>query len=129
MRTNVHFLQASATLDEVLHFIERSTYSHFPVVDEEGRLIGTVNARDPANVDRADWETVTVDRLVRPAPSDVRIDARADAVEALSRLRGEPGRRLIVVENGRPIGIISLRDIFDFLALKIDLGRSVRRGR
>ncbi len=61
MRTNVHFLQASATLDEVLHFIERSTYNHFPVVDEDGHFVGVIHFSDVREViyDPALGELVT----------------------------------------------------------------------
>ena len=96
-------------------------FAVFPVVDEEGRLTGLVHARDPARVEEAAWDTTTVGQLMRPATPDVLIDTGTDAVEALSRLRGEAGRRLIVMQDGRPVGIISLRDLLDFLALKIDL--------
>jgi len=108
------------------HFVDQYVLPHhftvFPVVDEAGRLVGTVNARDPAHVDQSEWDMATVSRLMREASPDIRVDADMDAVEALARLRGEAGRRLIVVEHDRPVGIISLRDLLDFLALKIDLG-------
>ncbi|MHC4663273.1 MAG: CBS domain-containing protein [Planctomycetota bacterium] len=43
MRTNVKFLPVGATLDEVLHFVERSHLTDFPVVDSEGKYIGIVH--------------------------------------------------------------------------------------
>ena len=72
MRTNIQFIPASATFDEVLHFIERSTYNHFAVVEE-----GVVEAGDAIEFvsrveggtplfelarlhayDRADWDAM-----------------------------------------------------------------------
>lgn len=50
MRTNVQTIAASANLDEVLHFIERSTYTHFPVVDNEGDLVGVIHFSDVRDV-------------------------------------------------------------------------------
>jgi len=50
MRRNVQFLRASANLDEVLHFIERSTYDHFPVVDQEGQFVGVIHFGDVRGV-------------------------------------------------------------------------------
>lgn len=46
MRTNVQFIPASATFDEVLHAIERSTYSHFPVVHNDGQFAGVIHFSD-----------------------------------------------------------------------------------
>ncbi|MGD2108772.1 MAG: CBS domain-containing protein, partial [Phycisphaerae bacterium] len=50
MRTNVQFIQASATLDDVLHFIEGSTYNHFTVVQEDGEFVGVVHFSDVRDV-------------------------------------------------------------------------------
>ncbi|MCH7812603.1 MAG: CBS domain-containing protein [Planctomycetes bacterium] len=50
MRRNVAFLPEAATLDEVLHFIERSRYSHFPVVHEDGKLTGVIHFSDVRDV-------------------------------------------------------------------------------
>ncbi len=96
-------------------------FAVFPVVDEEGRWIGVVHARDPARVDQAQWETVTVGDIMRQPTPDMAVGPDADAVDALALLAGGAGRRLIVVDHGRPIGILSLRDLMDFLALKVDL--------
>lgn len=50
MRTNVQFIPASATLDEVLGYMERSTYDHFPVVLEKGELVGVIHFGDVREV-------------------------------------------------------------------------------
>jgi len=50
MRTNVQFIPASASLDQVLHFIERSTYTHFPVRNEDGDLAGVIHFSDVRDV-------------------------------------------------------------------------------
>lgn len=50
MRTNVQLIPASATFDEVLHAVERSTYSHFPVVRENGYFGGVIHFSDMRDV-------------------------------------------------------------------------------
>jgi len=50
MRTNVQFIPAGASLDQVLHFIERSTYTHFPVRNERGDLAGVIHFSDVRDV-------------------------------------------------------------------------------
>ncbi len=103
-------------------------FAIFPVVDEEGRLIGAMHACDPTRVDQADWERVTVGELMRDRSADTEMAPGTDAVEALVRLT-EESTRLMVVENDRPIGIISQRDLLDFLALKSRLSGGRRPGR
>lgn len=46
MRSSVQFIRASDTLDDVLHFIERSTHHHFPVADEGGKYAGMIHFGD-----------------------------------------------------------------------------------
>ena len=96
-------------------------FTHFPVVDQDGALIGIVHARDPKKVDPATWQDATVSDVMGQADAAIRLSPDTDATEALSLLSGEDRRRLIVVEGNRPVGIVSLRDLMDFLALKIDL--------
>ena len=50
MRTNVQFIPDAASLDQVLHFIERSTYTHFPVCSETGDLAGVIHFSDVRDV-------------------------------------------------------------------------------
>ncbi len=111
-------LNLETFVDEyVLHY----HFTHFPVVNEDGELVGIVRARDPKQVDSDRWPELHVsDVMEEPDPARI-IAPNAEAVEALSRLRGEERKRLIVVEGRRPVGIVSLRDLVDFLALKIDL--------
>jgi len=103
--------------DYVLHY----HFTHFPVVDEDGKLQGIVRARDPKQMDQGRWPELHVSDVMQAPEPALTIGPEADAVEALSRLRGEERRRLIVVRGDRPVGIVSLRDLMDFLALKIDL--------
>ena len=130
MTTSVVTVRPELTLRQFVdEYVLPYHFAVFPVVDGDGRLIGLVRARDPAAIAEAEWGAATVALVMREATPDVLVDANTEAVEALSRLRGEAGRRLIVVENGRPVGIVSLRDLLDFLALKIDLSpRGTSRG-
>jgi CBS domain-containing protein len=48
---------------------------------------------------------------MRPAAESVILDPGADAVDALSALRTRDEHRAVIVLNGRPVGIVSLRDL------------------
>jgi len=96
-------------------------FSYYPVVDEDGRLIGVVSARGPRGVDQHEWGVTSVGDVMKTVDESMTIGPDDDAVEALGSLRRREESRLVVVEDGRPIGIVSLRDLLGFLALKIDL--------
>jgi len=102
-------------------------FSYYPVVDEDGRLLGVVSARAPRQVDQLDWGTTTVERVMTPLEESMTIHPDDDAVDALGALRRRQESRLVAVEDGRPVGIVSLRDLLGFLALKIDLEPRRRR--
>jgi Zn-dependent protease/CBS domain-containing protein len=102
-------------------FVFHHRFSYYPVVDEGGQLIGIASARAPREVDQHEWGVTSVGHVMRPVDESMTIGADDDAVEALGSLRRREESRLIVVEGGRPIGIVSLRDLLGFLALKIDL--------
>ncbi len=111
------------TLDRFVHeYVLPRHFTTFPVTDEENRLVGVISSRTPGQYERGQWQDVTVGEAMQEAEEETTIAPHTDAVDGLSRLQGEPGRRLIVVDSQkRPVGIISLRDLLDFLALKIDL--------
>jgi CBS domain-containing protein len=96
-------------------------YNLFPVVDESKRLVGAIRALDPSTVDQEKWDSTRIEELMRRDIDGILIDPNTPAMDALKRLRDEQGRRLIVVEEGRPVGILSLRDLLDFLEIKMDL--------
>jgi len=115
--------------DFVYDYVLNYHFRFFPVVDDAGKLIGVVDARDPKKAPREQWPDVSVGEVMARSTESISLRADADAVEALVRLREAPVGGLVIVEDGRPVGIINLRNLMDFLALKIDLSLSgpVRR--
>jgi len=102
-------------------YVFRHRFTYYPVVDGEGRLVGLISAHAPRDVDQMQWPDTTVARLMKTDIRNILLDPDADAVDALAMLRAGDVKRIIVVRDARPVGIISLRDLLRFLALKIDL--------
>ncbi len=120
MRTNVQFIRASATYDEVLHFIERSTYSHFPVVHEGGVFAGVIHFADVRDViyDPAMRELVTALDLADPDSIVVPMDMSLGNL--LRVFEGQNVGVLPVAERGNPeriVGIVEQRDLLRALHL------------
>ena len=59
--------------------------------------------------------------LQAAADPEAPAQARADAVEALASMHRTGAGRLMVVEGGRLLGIIALKDLLNFLSMKIEL--------
>jgi len=120
MRTHFHPLPASATLDEVLHFVERSRFNDFPVADDENQLVGVIHFGELREMiyDPSMRELVTAVDLVNAAtpavPPDmpvrklIKIFEKTD-VGCLPVIDPQQGRRLL--------GIVEQRDLFRLLQL------------
>ncbi len=80
MRSNVQIIPSAANLDEVLRFIEHSTYSHFPVAHENGEFVGMIHFSDVRDViyDPMLRDLVTAEDLTDPdsimVPMDLSLD-------------------------------------------------------
>ncbi len=96
-------------------------FSYYPVVDEQGKLVGIASARAPREVEPDRWSERRVADIMREIDKNMTLRPNADAVDALSTLRKLEESRAVVVEDGKPVGMLSLRDLLGFLALKIDL--------
>ncbi len=109
-------------------YVFHHRFNYYPVVDEEGVIVGLVSARAPRDVPRGEWAQTAVGQVQTPLEETMVLDPDADAVEALALLRNRDESQAIVVEEGEPVGTITLRDLLQFLALKIDLEpRGLRR--
>lgn len=105
-------------------FVEDWVYQYhhkmYPVV-ENGRLIGCVTTRDVKQVPKQDWERTTIQDIVRPWCAENSISPNEDAMKALGRMSQSGNSRLLVVEDGRLMGVVALKDLLSFLSLKMDL--------
>lgn len=90
-------------------YFMQHNYSYFPVV-EGGRVRGIVSMRQLREVDRARWPTTRTSEVMRVLEPEDAVAADADVESLIPRLSGE-GRRVVVVSEGRLVGIISSSDV------------------
>jgi CBS domain-containing protein len=102
-------------------YVFHHRFSYYPVVDEAGDLVGLLSARAPREVASQLWLQTPVARVMKAADQSLILDPEADAMDALSALRQREEHRAVIVQGRKPVGIVSLRDLLNFLALKIDL--------
>ncbi|UCG16289.1 MAG: CBS domain-containing protein [Phycisphaerales bacterium] len=120
MRTNVKFIRAEATLDEVLHFVERSRYNHFAVVDDDDELLGVIHFSDIRDMiyDPAMRDLVTAVDLADAATPAVPTDL--PLTKLLQVFTDANLGSLPVIEKGgsrRTVGIVEQRDLLRTLHL------------
>lgn len=112
---NVHCLSRSSTRQEVLKKFAEHRYSRWPVLDpKSGQPTGYLLIKDFA----ASWqEDGDWTRFVRPLRSVHPQDGIEATMQVLQRDRG---KMAVVVEQGRPIGLITLVDILEEIVGRIE---------
>ncbi len=110
----------TSVADFVDAYVYKFHHTLFPVV-EEGRLLGCVTTQQVKNLPREEWARRSVGSLGVPCGSDNAIGPDTDALEAIAVMRRTGQPRLMVVEGGRLVGIVTLKDLLGFFALKLEL--------
>jgi CBS-domain-containing membrane protein len=113
--------RAISVLELVQSYIYRYHFKMFPVVDDSGRLLGCVTSRRVRELPRDEWDRQTVGALAERCTPENTVRADTDAMEALSRMSRTGASRLMVVDEDRLLGILSLKDLLHFFSLKMEL--------
>jgi Zn-dependent protease/predicted transcriptional regulator len=113
---------ASISVKELVEaYIFRYYFKMFPVMDND-KLLGCITTGKVKEIPREEWDRWTVgDRLDRCGDNNT-IGPGAGAMQALSLMGKTGNSRLMVVKDGRLVGIISLKDIMGYLSTKMELG-------
>jgi Zn-dependent protease/predicted transcriptional regulator len=93
----------------------------YPVVDGSGRLNGCITTQQIKEVPQEEWDQKRIGDLKNPCSGENTLSADTDAVEALSLMNRTGASRLMVTENGRLVGVVTLKDMLKFLSLRIEL--------
>lgn len=121
MMTDPISVSPSLTVEQLVNdYIYKYHYKMFPVLNGDG-LIGCVGLRQVKQLPREEWSRHEVGDIVASCSDQNAISPRTDALQALSLMKRTGNSRLMVVDENRLVGIITLKDMLKFLSLKIDL--------
>jgi Zn-dependent protease/CBS domain-containing protein len=121
MNTTPVTVSPSISIEELIEkYIYKHHFKMFPVV-KDGKLIGCVTIKQIKEVPREERDKHTVEELVKSCSPENTIGKDEDAMKALSRMKNSNSSRIMVVEGSKLVGVIALKDMLQFLSLKIDL--------
>ena len=109
--------------DLVEDYFYKYHYKMFPVT-EDGILKGSVTTKQIKELPKEQWAIHKVSDIVQSCSEENTILPNTDAMEALSLMNRTGNSRLMVVEGKKLLGVISLKDMLKFMALKLDLESS-----
>jgi Zn-dependent protease len=102
-------------------YVYRHHFKFYPVVDEAGNLVGCVSTRQIKALPRDEWARQTVGAVAEPCREENTVTPATDAMRALSRMSRTGTSRLMVVDGNHLLGVLSLKDLLKFFALKMEL--------
>jgi CBS domain-containing protein len=116
MTPDPHTVDPGLGLPEFVELLLRDRHVTYPVVGDRGHLIGMVSIDDVRRVppaERASRRVIDIatqrNDLVLTRPGD-------PALDLLTRLGPTGARRAVVVQDERPVGIVSIADLTRVLA-------------
>ena len=102
----------------VQDYVYRHHHKVLPVV-RDGQLLGCVTTKQVSEVGEDQWGRRTVAEIMEPCSEDNTISPETDALEAMTKMQRTGRSPLLVVDRGQLVGILSLRDLLEFLTLKL----------
>lgn len=113
------------TIERVVDdFIYRHHYKFYPVTEDgedHGQLVGCLTLDRIKEVPRDQWPQTHVRDVLEQCGSTNTIERGRDAMDAMARMREHQRSRLMVVQDGRLVGVVALKDLMDFLSMKVEL--------
>lgn len=121
MSQGVITVQPSLRIDRLVEdFYLTHKHITYPVAEKE-RIVGIVTLKGVREVPREKWPETAVQEVMIPIREEILLDPEGDAVDALQKMIRSGEGRLPVVQNGKPVGMITRRDILNLLEIKTDL--------
>jgi len=105
----------------VENYIYHYHHKVYPVMEGD-TLYGLVHSRQVRDIPRDQWTQRRVSEIMDNTSSSNTIKADEDALTAFSQMNKTKASRIMVVDDeGRLKGIISLKDLMDFFSFKLEI--------
>lgn len=112
---------AGTSVEEFIStYVYTSFHDMYPVF-EEGQLLGSISVRDLERVPQAAWKQKKVFDFIRPLSEDTMVAPETDVLVTLRQMQRAGQSRLLVARGHELMGIVTLKDIMKFLALRSNL--------
>jgi Zn-dependent protease/CBS domain-containing protein len=136
MARDVVTVDADASVADLVDRFWTHHFSSFPVVDRED-VVGIASVGDVHRVASDAWPSTSVRQVMRPLGEDLLVAPSASVFQAFEKAGRNQVGRLAVVDRGRLVGYLALKDITHVLVLQglgdgsqpaaIDAGRAPLR--
>jgi predicted transcriptional regulator len=123
MVTTVATIPSHCTLEDAVNrYFQSYGYGGFPVL-EDGRLAGLITVVEIQNVPPSLWPWRRVEQVMRPRSESLVIEPDIPVIHAMERMAREGWDRLVVMQDGEIVGLVTHSAIVHFLQLRNSSGR------
>jgi CBS domain-containing protein len=98
----------------------------FPVVEND-RLLGSISIHQLRGIPKSDWELHTVREYTQELTPLNTVSPEMEAKQAFGLMNSQGEGRLMVVDQGRLVGIITLSDILQYLSFMMEFDEPQKR--
>ena len=121
MKTDPVTVPPSLSVDQLVNdYFYKYHYSIFPVANGDG-LIGCITSKQVKELPKQEWEQYSVRDIMIHCSDENVIPPTTDALQALSLMNRTGNSRLMIVDNNKLLGVITLKDMLKLFEMKIDL--------
>ena len=122
MRRDPIVVPPSTTVHDWLEdYVYQYHFKMYPVVDESA-LLGCITVDAVRALPQSERATTTVGELIRPCSEENTLPADTSTKELLSNiLHLKKSPRYMVVDDGKLVGMISLKDLLELISLRLEL--------
>jgi Zn-dependent protease/predicted transcriptional regulator len=115
MTPDPEYVPGDISLEQLVneHFLGRR-HSRYPVM-HEGSIVGLVTLPAVKAVDRSEWPVISTLQVTDRDLSQLMIDDKEDVMKTFARLAGDRPGALLVVRDGRMVGIITRSDLIQLV--------------
>lgn len=111
----------SLSLQELVEgYVYKYHHKLFPVINNQD-VLGCVTTRQVGAVARENWPKVMVGEIMRKCSPENAVGPDDDVTQVLSKMNSTGLSRMMVLEHGRLVGIVSLKDIFGYLTARMEV--------
>lgn len=122
MTTDVTTVQADTSLATLIDgYFARHTYGGYPV-ERDGRAIGLVSLRDLQKAPADRRSSLAVADIMVPIGPDLVVEPDRSVFEAFTRMVATGKGRLLVIERGRLVGLVTMNGLVHLAQVKSSLG-------
>jgi len=115
MTASPEYVDGELMLDDLVHrYFLGARHSRYPVI-YEGSIVGLVTLPDVKGIDRTDWPYVRTIEVTSRDLAELTVSADAPVESLIPRLAKDRPGALLVVGDGRLIGIVTRADILGLI--------------